>query len=67
LRHSGGKRNCPRASYDPKSLGEKGKDYVTIARVVSRFDVVAAREIAIEGGVEKLVGPDGKFDHMFVG
>jgi len=43
------------ASYDVEGLGEQRKDYVTLAKVIDNFDVVAAEEVTDIGGLEKVL------------
>jgi len=43
------------ASYNVAGLGERAKDYATLARVINNFDVVAALEVKGGKGVEKVL------------
>jgi endonuclease/exonuclease/phosphatase family metal-dependent hydrolase len=48
------------ASYNMDRLGEGKKDYVTLARVIANFDVVAALEVMNEAGMERVHRSLGK-------
>jgi endonuclease/exonuclease/phosphatase family metal-dependent hydrolase len=43
------------ASYNVAGLGEREKDYATLARIIANFDVVAAEEVRGGAGVEKVL------------
>ena len=43
------------ASYNMERLGEDAKDYPVLARVISRFDVVAAEEVMNAGGMQRVL------------
>ncbi|HVP18110.1 MAG TPA: hypothetical protein VMU36_03880 [Spirochaetia bacterium] len=43
------------ASYNVDGLGEQRKDYVTLAKVITNFDVVAAEDVMSAGGLEKVL------------
>jgi hypothetical protein len=43
------------ASYNVDGLGEQRKDYMTLAKVINNFDVVAAEDVMNVGGLEKVL------------
>jgi len=43
------------ASYNMERLGQDRKDYAVLARVVSRYDLVAAEEVMNAGGMSRLL------------
>lgn len=43
------------ASYNVDGLGDQHKDYVTLAKVINNFDVVAAEDVMSAGGLEKVL------------
>ena len=44
------------ASYNMERLGQNGKDYAALARVVVRYDLVAAEEVMNSDGMSRLLG-----------
>lgn len=42
------------ASFNVARLGESKKDYKTLAKIISKFDIIALEEVMNENGIEKL-------------